>query len=165
MLAAGEEPVAAAPLATTAVKALDLAAYVTEDNRRSLVFVAELCRTGCHPAQPVARQTAFFAVTKHLELAAPRIDAACTHVERDGIPLHNFGGAELRITLQGRSLARLVEVSLDGADVVFSDNYFDLPAGRAVSLSCPLPAGWDVARAAAALRVRSVYDSFQSHSL
>ena len=165
VLAAGEEPVAAAPLATTAVKALDLAAYVTEDNRRSLVFVAELCRTGCHPAQPVARQTAFFAVTKHLELAAPRIDAACTHVERDGIPLHNFGGAELRITLQGRSLARLVEVSLDGADVVFSDNYFDLPAGRAVSLSCPLPAGWDVARAAAALRVRSVYDSFQSHSL
>ncbi|HQF71186.1 MAG TPA: glycoside hydrolase family 2 protein, partial [Promineifilum sp.] len=147
VLAAGEEPVAAAPLATTTVKALDLVAHVTEANRRSLVFVAELWRD----EQPVARQTAFFAVTKHLELADPRIAATCAG-----------DGAGLRITLRGRSLARLVEVSLDGADVVFSDNYFDLPAGRAVTVSCPLPAGWDGQRAAAALRVRSVYDSFQS---
>ncbi len=147
VLAAGEEPVAAAPLATTAVKALDLAAHVTEDNRRSLVFVAELWQDDC-----VARQTAFFAVTKHLTLADPGIAAACSG-----------DGAQLHITLQGRSLARLVELSLDGADVVFSDNYFDLPAGRAVAVSCPQPAGWDDQRAAAALRVRSIYDSFQSH--
>jgi beta-mannosidase len=57
-------------------------------------------------------------------------------------------------------LARLVELSLDGVDVIFSDNYFDLPAGRSVTVSCPLPAGWTAARAAAALQTRSVYASY-----
>ena len=56
--------------------------------------------------------------------------------------------------------ARLVELSFDGADVVFSDNYFDLPAGRVVTISCPLPQGWTLAQARAALKIRSVYDSF-----
>jgi beta-mannosidase len=63
------------------------------------------------------------------------------------------------VTLTSQSLARLVEISLDGADVVFSDNYFDLPAGRPVSVSCPLPGGWTLAQARAALKIRSVYDS------
>ena len=55
---------------------------------------------------------------------------------------------------------RLVELTLDNADVIFSDNYFDLPARRTVAISCPLPLGWTLADAQAALRVRSVYDSF-----
>jgi beta-mannosidase len=76
----------------------------------------------------------------------------------------------LAVTLASRSLARLVELSLEGADVVFSDNYFDLPAGRPVAVSCPLPAGWspghsaaggwNLAQARAALKIRSVYDSY-----
>jgi beta-mannosidase len=53
-----------------------------------------------------------------------------------------------------------VECALEGADVVFSDNYFDLPAGRAVTISAPLPAEWTAHQAQAALKVRSVYDSF-----
>ncbi len=68
--------------------------------------------------------------------------------------------ATLHIELHGRSLARLVELALAGADVVFSDNYFDLPAGRAVTITCPLPSGWTATQAEAALRIRSVYDSF-----
>jgi beta-mannosidase len=58
--------------------------------------------------------------------------------------------------LASRSLARLLELSLAGADAVFSDNYFDLPAGRRVSVTCPLPAGWTPAQPRAALRLRSV---------
>lgn len=50
--------------------------------------------------------------------------------------------------------------SLSGADVVFSDNYFDVPAGRMATVTCPLPSGWTVEQARAALRVRSLYDSF-----
>ncbi len=65
----------------------------------------------------------------------------------------------LAIKLSARSLARLVEVSVAGLDVVFSDNYFDLPAGRTVTITAPLPEGWDLARTKAALKVRSVYDS------
>jgi hypothetical protein len=58
-------------------------------------------------------------------------------------------------------LARLVECSLTGAPgTVFCDNYFDLPAHRSVRVSAPLPAGWDLARARAALKIRSVYDTY-----
>uniref|UniRef100_UPI0035B2A3DB glycoside hydrolase family 2 protein n=1 Tax=Promineifilum sp. TaxID=2664178 RepID=UPI0035B2A3DB len=145
-LAAGEEAVRAAPLATTAIKTFDLAGHVTDDNRRDLVFIAELWQG----AQRVAWQTAYFAPTKHLSLVDPRVAVACRP-----------NGERLQVELRGRSLARLVELSLDGADVIFSDNYFDLPAGRPVTVTCPLPAGWDESRAATALQIRTVYDSFQ----
>jgi beta-mannosidase len=39
-------------------------------------------------------------------------------------------GGQLIVELTARLLARLVELSLDGVDVIFSDNYFDLLAGR-----------------------------------
>ena len=135
----------AAPLATTTVNLFDLSSYVNDDNCRDLIFIAELWQGD----SLAARQTAFFAPTKHLQLADPEITAVC-HVK----------GEQLCIELNGRSLARLVELALDGADVVFSDNYFDLPAGRTVTITCPLPSGWSVAQAEAALQIRSVYDSF-----
>ncbi len=144
-LAAGEAAVQAAPQATTHVNTLDFTSQVTDANRRDLIFIAELWQDD----QLAARQTAFFAPTKHLQLTAPGITAVC-HLQ----------GATLHIELHGRSLARLVELALDGADVVFSDNYFDLPAGRAVTITCPLPSGWTATQAEAALRIRSVYDSF-----
>jgi beta-mannosidase len=46
------------------------------------------------------------------------------------------------------------------ANVVFSDNFFDVPAGRTVTVTCPLPDGWTVEAARRALKVRSLYDSF-----
>ncbi|MCA9962667.1 MAG: glycoside hydrolase family 2 protein [Anaerolineales bacterium] len=145
VLTAGEEAVEAAPLATTTVNLLDLHSYVNDDNCRDLIFIAELWQGD----SLIARQTAFFAPTKHLRLAEPGITAVC-----------QVKGEQLCIEVNGRSLARLVELSLDGADVVFSDNYFDLPAGRAVTVTCPLPSGWTVAQAEATLQIRSVYDSF-----
>ena len=69
-------------------------------------------------------------------------------------------GGTLVIDLTSRSLARMVELSLDGTDAVFSDNYFDLPAGRTVTVTCPLPEGWTAEQARAALRTRSVYDTY-----
>lgn len=147
VLSAGEEPVAAAPQAVTRVKQFDLAAHVTDENRRNLVFIAELWQDD----RLMTRQTAFFAPTKHLMLIDPQVRAACT-----------VDDGQLHVELHGRSLARLLELSLDGADVIFSDNYFDLPAGRGVTVSCPLPAGWDETQGRTALRIRSVFDSFHS---
>jgi beta-mannosidase len=145
-LAAGESPVQVAPLATARLASFDMADHVNSDNQRNLVFVAELWQDD----RRVAGQTAYFAPTKHLLLADPQMTAAC----------HGDAG-QLCVELRVRSLARLVELSLEGADAVFSDNYFDLPAGRVVSATCPLPAGWSARRAEAALRIRSVYDSFR----
>jgi beta-mannosidase len=145
VLASGEKATAVAPCGVTAVEQLDFAPFLDEDTRRETVFVAELWQG----EQRLALQTAFFAPTKHLSLVDPEIKAGVTL--RDG---------QLAIELSARSLARLVECGLTGADVVFSDNYFDLPAGKTVTVTAPLPAGWDLDKARAALTVRSVYDTY-----
>jgi beta-mannosidase len=145
VLTAGQEPVKAAPQATNLISALDFSEHVSDDNARELVFVAELYQG----EKRISWQTAFFAPTKHLSLVDPHISAQLS-----------LEGEQLQIELRANSLARLVELSLDGADVVFSDNYFDLPAGRSATVICSLPVGWSASQAEAALRVRSVYDSF-----
>ncbi len=144
-LASGEEAVKAAPFAATRVRTLDFSARISDANRRGLVFVAELLQGG----QKVALQVATFVPTKHLSLVEPAVKAS----------LHADGGL-LAIELESGSLARLVELSLEGMDVVFSDNYFDLPAGRTLRVTCPLPSGWTSAQAQSALRIRSVFDSY-----
>src|SRR6266511_864847 len=90
-----------------------------------------------------------FAPSKHLRLEDPQIDAAAYQI-----------GRSLMVELRGQSLARFVELALEGADVVWSDNYFDLPAGRSIGATCGLPEGWTLEQAQAALRVRSLVDSY-----
>jgi beta-mannosidase len=133
------------PLGVTAIETLDFSQFLDDDTRRELVFVAELWQGD----RRLATQTAFFVPTKHLSLVDPQIKTDVTR--KDGL---------LTIELSARSLARLVECSLTGADVIFSDNYFDLPAQKAVSITAPIPDGWDLATAQAALKVRSVYDTY-----
>jgi beta-mannosidase len=58
-----------------------------------------------------------------------------------------------------------VELSLKGKDVVFSDNYFPLPAGRKVQITCPFPSGWNEKQVKEALHVRSVYDSYSTERM
>lgn len=144
-LTTGQEPVKVAPQSTTLISAVDFSQQVSDDNARELVFVAELYQG----ERRIAWQTAFFVPTKHLSLVDPDISTQLS-----------LEGEQLKIALRADSLARLVELSLDDADPIFSDNYFDLPAGRSVSVTCLLPIGWSASQAEAALRVRSVYDSF-----
>jgi len=145
VLEAGEEPVAAVPLDATLVRCLDFTHCMNDDLHRNVAFVAELMQS----EGVLSRQTAFFVPTKHLELTNPAI-SKLLQVEQ----------GQILIELTSHSLARLVECSLDNADVVFSDNYFDLPAGRTVRITAPLPAGWTESQANAAFKVRSVYDSY-----
>jgi beta-mannosidase len=144
-LVSGEEHVTAPPLASTAVRTLDFADRVSDDNSRELVFVAELWQGD----RRLAMQVATFVPTKHLRLAGRAVGATIRSEE-----------GMLVVKLQGGSLARLLELSLDGVDAIFSDNYFDLPAGRVVTVTCPMPAGWTLERALEALRLRSVFDSY-----
>jgi beta-mannosidase len=149
VLASGEKATCVEPLGVTAVETLDFSSFLDDDTRRDLVFVAELWQGD----RRLALQTAFFVPTKHLSLVDPQINADVTLNE--GL---------LSIQLSARSLARLVECSLAGAPakggVVFSDNYFDVPAHQVIRVTAPLPAGWDLASAKAALRVRSVYNTY-----
>jgi beta-mannosidase len=149
VLASGQEPVKVAPLASMHVRTFDFASHISDDNQRDVIFVAELWQED----RRVALQIATFAPTKHLQLTDPAVTTNLRS-EQD----------QLIVELASRSLARLLELSLEGSDVIFSDNYFDLPVGRTVAVSCPLPVGWTLEQARAALKIRSVYDSY-SHAL
>ena len=145
VLRSGQEGVAAAPFASTAVCALDLTGPVSAANSRELVFIVELWREN----RRLALAVAVFVPDKYLLLADPELQ----------VDLRQEGD-QLFFVLQAGSLARFAELALAGVDVVFSDNYFDLPAGRTVNVTCPVPPGWTLERARQALRVRSLYDSF-----
>ena len=145
VLDSGTAPVKASPQAATQVCKLDFSDRISDDNVRMLVFIAELYQGD----RFIARQTVGFVPVKHLSLADPAVT----------VDLRSEKG-QLIVGLTSRSLALLVALSLEGADVIFSDNYFNLPPGRTALVSCPLPAGWSLGRARKAFRLRSVYDSY-----
>ena len=122
VVTSGHAPVSVAPQASILVCKLDFSNQITYDNLRKLVFIAELWQGD----QLIARQTANFVPIKHLSLTDPAISVNL-----------QSQGKELIVELTAHSLALLVEVSLIGTDVVFSDNYFNLPSGRSIQISCP----------------------------
>ena len=92
---------------------------------------------------------ALFTANKHLELADPALKVD-VQADKD----------QAVFTITSRSLARFVQLSLEEADVVFSDNYFDVPVGWPVTVTAPIPSGWSLDQVKQALRVVSLYDSF-----
>jgi beta-mannosidase len=139
------EEVSAPPLASTQVCSLDFVNRVDDDIRRDVIFVADLWEGD----EQVATQVATLVPNKHLSLVDPELSV--TLVLQDD---------QLVCELAATSLARFVELSLQGADVVWSDNYFDVLPGRTPAVTCPLPEGWTLEQAQEALRVRSLWDSF-----
>ncbi len=145
VLSTGEQKVTAAPLADTAIAALDFADKITDDNKRKVVFVAELWQG----STIISISVSCFAPIKHLELTNPGLKVE-TSLQDD----------TLSFKVTAKSLARFVELNLDGVEVVFSDNYFDLPAGTSVKITASLPKGWTLEQAKKALQVRSLVDSY-----
>ena len=143
VLASGVEPAFAPPLSTTLVRQLDFQGSL--EATRQIVLVTELW----HADQRSLLQVTSFVPSKHLPLVDPQLS----------VEIHTSGEL-LVLDVTARSLARFVELSLDGVDLIFSDNYFDLPAGRTLRVTCPLPQGWDASRAAHRLHIRSLYNSY-----
>ncbi len=144
-IASGHAPVNVAPQSSILVLRQDFSDKITSDNLRKLIFIAELWQGD----QFVSRQAAFFVPVKHLALTDPAIS----------VSLQNQNG-ELIVEMVSCTLAALVEVSLKGADAVFSDNYLNLPSGRAIQISTRMPAGWALSDVEKAIRVCSVYNSY-----
>jgi beta-mannosidase len=143
----GFQKVTAEPMQAMKLCEVDFSTILKDDPdlARSLVFIAELWQG----EQMVSRQTAYFAPSKHLELKEPEISA---QVKVENETAH--------ITLTAASLSRLVELTFEGEEAVFSDNYFDLPAKRSISVTVPVPAGWEETEIQSALKIRSVYDTY-----
>jgi beta-mannosidase len=138
----GEQTLRARALADTVVGSYDFSRLVSADNQRKVVFVAEMWQDGIL----LSRSVTPFIANKHLELSDP------------GLQVHShLEGGSLCVDVSAVHLARFVELAIDGADAVFSDNYFDIPAGTTVTVSTSLPENWG---AASLVRTRSLYDSF-----
>jgi beta-mannosidase len=148
-LTQGNAAVEVPPQASSLVCKLDFSNQITYDNFRKLVFIAELWQGD----RFITRQTAYFTPIKHLSLTDPAITANLQSQNK-----------EIIIELMSHSLALFVEVSFPGAEVIFSDNYFNLPSGRSTQISCQLPAGWTLSRAQKEIRIWSVYDSYTEYA-
>jgi beta-mannosidase len=140
------EEVYAPPLASRQVCSLDFVNRVNDSNRRDVIFVAELWDGD----ERIASQVATFVPSKHLALVDPEL-----------MPTLLLQDDQLVCELTATSLARFVELEIAGANVVWSDNYFDVTAGRPAAATCPLPEGWTLEEAQEALSVRSLWDSFE----
>jgi beta-mannosidase len=145
VLTKGQSPIKVDPQSASQISKLDFSDQITDDILRNLVFIAELWQGN----QFISRQTAYFVPIKHLSLTDPAITVNMQR--KDG---------ELIVEMVSHYLALLVEVSLNGADVVFSDNYFNLPPERPIQISCPLPIGWTLSKVQKEIRICSVYDSY-----
>jgi len=119
---------------------------LTLQERRETVFVAQLIQK----EQIQATQLATFVPNKHLQLVNPQLKAYLRQVEQ----------GECVVEVEAGYLARFVELSIDDADVIFSDNYFDVLPGETVQVTCRIPEGWSIDDMARSLTVFSLYDSF-----
>jgi len=145
-ISSGDLDIGASALSDTTVAALDFADRLQPDDRPNHVLVCELLKDG----RRIVLSVHPFVPSKHLGLRRPSIDVR-TSLDVD----------RLTIALRSDTLARFVELRLDGApDVVFSDNDFDLPAGRTCLVTCPIPSDWTQQRTRAALHVTSLVDTY-----
>jgi beta-mannosidase len=145
----GDQPVLSLPQSANCLLKLDFAHHNGKVDWRRVIFVAEIWQENERQALQLA--------TFLPELRMPIVDPGL-HAE-----IHESGEL-LVIRVQARRLARFVELSLGGANVQFSDNFFDLPAGRMATIECEFPQGWTLDQARAALQVHSLakmgpYDS------
>jgi beta-mannosidase len=145
VIAHAVEAVAAPALASSRILQLDSAPHWVSQNRQEVVLVSELWQNNTRLAMHVTP----FIPNKHLNLTDPNLKFELT--EKNG---------QLTLRLSAQSLARFIEIAFSGADVIFSDNHFDLPAGRTLEITCALPSGWTLAQAQAALHIRSLSDTY-----
>ena len=143
VLQSGEAPVQVEPYQSKEITAATF--DLSEEQRRRTVFVCSLSRAG----KVVDTRLARLYPTNISSWHNPPSRLMCS-AEND----------QVVFTVSARSLARFVELSLEGADVVFSDNYFDVPVGWTVTVTAPIPAGWSLDQVKQALRVVSLYELF-----
>jgi beta-mannosidase len=153
VLASGQQAATAPALGSEQVCHLDFSDQVTAgpsntiqpNLRRDIVLVYELWQEDNRLSMDIVP----FVPNKYLLLKDPDIHYVVRQTEQG-----------FNIDLTAGQLARFIELTMADTDVVFSDNYFDVPAGREVKVSCPIPDGWSQADAENALQVYSLYDSY-----
>jgi len=147
-LARGAAQVKARPLADTMVKVVRPGKLVAGEARRRTVLVHELFDAR---GRLKSREITPFVVSKHLDLVDPALTAKV-----------RARGARWAVTIRGNTLARFVELHAPGAGRVWDDNYFDLPARTARTVTCPRLPGESMAHFRKGLRLMSLWQAGRS---
>lgn len=150
VLRSGRTAVQAPALSSVSLETLDFSAELDSPERRESAFLAFRFVSG---GRELSRGAVMFVPAKHFRLSSPKLAAQTADA-----------GESFRITLKAASFAPFTELSVAGADPVFSDNFFPLLPGEAREISVlkdELPQGMTAEQLSAALRLRSLYDSFE----
>ncbi|MHB0999603.1 MAG: beta-mannosidase [Armatimonadota bacterium] len=141
----GEVP-ADVPAGSDALVAdLDFSDLLNFDTKRQTVLVYELYRG----EQPLSVGMVSFVPSKHLDL--PVANISTTIQESDGC---------VKVSLTTDKAARYVMLEVPGYAVRFSGNFFDLPAGRAATVTVECMDGLTAGELAERLQVTSLRDSY-----
>lgn len=130
---------------SSVVADLDFSRYLDRDTRRELILVFELREEDAL----LSRAVVSFSQSKHMELPDPGLSTAVR--EMDG---------RITIEVSAEKVARYVMLDTGEHDLRFSDNFFDIPAGRSVEIAILDRKGLSVREIEAALRVVSLRDSY-----
>jgi beta-mannosidase len=113
---------------------------------RDLLIWAEIEMAG----EVISRNHVAFAKPKHLELVDPKIEWSVAAAK----------GGSFVVTMLAKHPALYMWLELDGIDARFSDNFFDLRAGESRQVTINPTHKSDLNALKAALKVRSVYDTY-----
>lgn len=120
VIQSGEAEVSMDSLSTREVIGLDFSETLnTKQKLRQSYLAFELIVDG----KPISSGTVLFVKAKHFDFLDPGISASVTEEEERFV-----------IRLESKAFAQFVSLDLKGADARWSDNVFDLPAGRPVSV-------------------------------
>ncbi len=119
---------------------------LSQEEKFTTVFVTELWSNN----QLLTTQLVTFVPDKHLKLNDPKLIAK---IKADG--------EDLKVMISADTLARFVEVKFAGFDVIFSDNYFDIPAGETRTITCRKPAGATLKELEEKLTLKHLFESYQ----
>ena len=128
-LAQGADQVSDPPSSASMVSECDFSELGRLYARRGPVFVAAL-----QGRERSNLACAALVLDKYLDLRPPQIFLSTA-------PFTNGGERATEIRVSAYTLARFVELEFQGVNVIFSDNFFDLPAGRELVVACPIPEG------------------------
>jgi beta-mannosidase len=148
VLKKGRLAVRAKPNADTPLKTFDFAEELKDGMARRAVMVIELFGKD---GSRISRGMVSFAPYKHQELPEPALRAEVA----DAI-------STWQVSVKAAKLARFVEVRLEdqAPEAIWSDNYFDLPAGGEQTVALAKQPGETIEQIRSRLRLRSLRETY-----
>lgn len=139
----GFSPVSVPAVGAARVAVVDYVENLRGRNKRDAALTARLLRGG-----EVLDE-------KHW-LLVPDKDARLPHAALRRDCAEKDGAAQ--VTLHSPVYARYVYLEAEGVTAPWSDNFFDIPAGKSVTVTVPLPPGMDVEQLQQGLRIKTLAD-------